>query len=157
MYQPRCGESSVPTVPGGSPIVEAEEVRTTRRHARAGGGAHGGLGAVDVDAAHRLGVLGAQRVDAGDVVGELAALHGRGQRVLVERRRRGRRGAARRERRAGGVGARQRDHLVAALDQPASTSAPPTTPLPPVRKTRLTRRRAATTRSARGSRRPTRP
>ena len=53
-------------------------------HARARGGAHSRLGAAHVDVQQRGRIVGAQRVDAGDVVEQLAARHPLRQRVLVE-------------------------------------------------------------------------
>ena len=55
------------------------------RDVGAGRGADGGLGAADVDVQEQRGVLGAERVDAGDVVEQRAVRHPIGERVLVER------------------------------------------------------------------------
>ena len=108
-----CGVSSRPTVPGASPSVAADEV-WTRRGSRPGGGADRCHRAVDVDAPHRLGVVDAQRVDAGDVEGELGALHAACQRGLVEHVPARHLGAAALQRGGGRVGARERDHVVSA-------------------------------------------
>ena len=89
------------------------------RHAGAGGGAHRGSGAVDVHALHRARVLDAQRVDAGHVVGERAAVHAAGEHVVVVALATDDLDAAPRQGRRAGVGARQRDDLVAAREQPA--------------------------------------
>ena len=84
------------------------------RHAGRGGGADGRHRAVDVDAPHRLGILDAERVDAGDVEGELGALHAAHQRGLVEHVAARDLGAAALQRGGGLVGARERDDVVSA-------------------------------------------
>ena len=71
-------------------------------------------GAVDVDAPHRLGVVDAELVDAGDVEGQVGAVHAARERVDVERVAAHDLRAALCELRRGLVGARERDDLVAA-------------------------------------------
>ena len=87
------------------------------RDAGPGGGADRRDGAVDVDAPHRLGVLDAELVHAGDVEGERRAVHPPDQRGLVERVAAHDLGAAVLQRGGGRVGARERDDVVSARDE----------------------------------------
>ena len=87
------------------------------RHARRGGGADRSHRAVDVDAPHRLGVLDAERVHAGDVEGEHRAVHTACQRGLVEHVAARHLRAAALQRGGGRIGARERDDVVAARDE----------------------------------------
>jgi hypothetical protein len=87
------------------------------RHARALGGLHRQDRAVDVDAAHLARILHAQGVDAGDVEGQRAAVHAARERLGVQSVAAHRPRAALLHRGDGGVGAGERQHLVAALDQ----------------------------------------
>ena len=87
------------------------------RQAHLGGGADRRHGAVDVDAPHRLGVVDAELVDARDVEGQVGAVHAASERVDVERVAAHDLRAALGELHRGLVGARQRDHLVAARHQ----------------------------------------
>ena len=76
-------------------------------------------------------------VDPGAVIDELRAGHPGGQRGLVEHVAAGDRDAARGELGGRGIGAREPDEVIAALDQPWG-SAPPMKPVAPVTKVRAT-------------------
>jgi hypothetical protein len=86
-------------------------------HSRRGGGTDGRHRAVDVDAPHRFGILDAERVDAGDVEGQLGALHAAHQGGLVEHVAARHLGAAALQRDGGRVRAGERDDIVSARHQ----------------------------------------
>ena len=106
-------------------------------HPGARRGAHGRLRPAHVDVEQRGRVVGAHRVDPRDVVDERAAAHRRRPaRARPARPRAPPSRAARGERSRARVRARERDDVVAALQQPRRASAPPMKPLPPVTSTR---------------------
>jgi hypothetical protein len=92
-------------------------------HAGAGRGADGGLGPAHVDVEQRRRIVRAHRVDAGDVVQQLATGHAAGEGVLVEHVAAHDARAELRQLALRGVGARERDRLVPALRQPAGERA----------------------------------
>ena len=73
-----------PTVPAGSPTDAADEVKTIRGTPARAAARTAASAPADVHPQQHLRVRRAVGVDARHVVGELAALHAGGERVLVE-------------------------------------------------------------------------
>ena len=113
----------MPTVPSRLAERGGRGRQHDARHARPRGGPHRELGAAHVRVEQRGGVLRAERVDARDVVEQLAARHPGGERVLVEDVAARDARPAGGERPLGGVRAGERHDLVAALDEPGGERA----------------------------------